>query len=87
MTDLSSYLNVFNTCLVLLDRRGYQLAYDKESDAWFAEKNGFRFRADNPIELLGLAAIYEEIRPREHAEYWWRIQEPDLLSGLDPERS
>ena len=84
MSLLSSYINVFNTCLVLLQRRGYALRYERANDAWFAEKAGFAFRGDNPIELLGLVAIYEEIRPSTGVEYWWKIDDPDLLSQLDP---
>ena len=34
---------------------------EKASDAWFAERAGFVFRGDNPIELLGLAAIHEDV--------------------------
>ncbi len=84
MSLLSSYINVFNTCLVLLQRRGYSLRYEKGSDAWFAEKDGFAFRGDNPIELLGLVAIYEEVKPAAGVDYWWKIDDPDLLSHLDP---
>ena len=63
MSQLSSYPNVFNTCLVLLRREGFDLSYDKVHDSWQAEKDGFSFRADNPIELLGLTAIYEKMQP------------------------
>jgi len=36
-----------------------------------AERDGFSLSGDNPIELLGLVAIYEEIRPTEDRPYWW----------------
>jgi hypothetical protein len=85
MTDLSSYPNVYNTCLVIIERRGFKLSYDRTAEAWFAEKRGFTLRADNPAELLGIVSIFEEIEPVEHGEYWWKIDEPDLLSKLDPE--
>ncbi len=84
MTQLSSYPNVFNTCLVILRRDGFDLAYDKTTDAWSAEKEGFSFRADNPIELLGLAAIYQKLQPKEQREYWWKIDKPNVLAELDP---
>ena len=83
--QLSSCPNVFNTCLVLLRREGFNLAYDKANDMWSAEKEGFSFRADNPIKLLGLAAIYQKIQPKEQKEYWWQIHEPNILAELDPE--
>ncbi|MFJ3221011.1 hypothetical protein ACIPLC_34445 [Kitasatospora sp. NPDC086801] len=45
---------------------------DEEApDAWLAEKDGFTFWADNPIELLGLAAVYEDARPEADRPYWW----------------
>ena len=85
MNQLSSYPNVYNTCLVLLQRQGYELTYEKGQDVWSCEKNGFRFRADNPIELLGLASIHQSINPKDNVEYWWQINAPNLLSKLDPE--
>jgi hypothetical protein len=69
----------------LLQRRGYTIRYEKASDAWFAERAGFVFRGDNPIELLGLAAIHEDVKPPTGCDYWWKIDDPDLLSELDPE--
>jgi len=82
---LSSYPNVFNSCLVILQRKGFALSYETETDSWLAEINGFKFKADNPIELLGLAAIYEDRRPEADSEYWWQINNPYLLGELDPE--
>ena len=84
---LSSYINVFNTCLVLMQREGYSLSYDKGKDAWLASKNGFSFWGDNPTELLGLTAIYEKLRPAADTEYWWKIATPNLLDELDPHSS
>ena len=84
MPRLSSYINVFNTCLVLLRREGFNLAHSKSDDTWTAEKEGFSFLADNPIELLGLVSIYQKIDTREYGEYWWKIDEPDILSELVP---
>jgi hypothetical protein len=84
MTKLSSYINVFNTCLVLLKKDGFELAYNKKDDTWTATKGEFSFLADNPIELLGLTAIYAKLNPVEPKEYWWRICEPNILNELDP---
>lgn len=53
-------------------------AEDEHPDVFRAEKDGFVLLADNPIELLGLAAIYEDVRPSEHRPYWWSIDDgPD----------
>jgi hypothetical protein len=78
MPSLSSYPNVWETCLQLLHRRGYHLEVriadeedDVDTDAWLAEKDGFTFWGDNPIELLGLTAVYEDVRPAEDQDYWW----------------
>jgi hypothetical protein len=82
---LSSYPNVYNSCLVILQRKGFALSYEKETDTWLAEIKGFKFKADNPIELLGLTAIYEDRKPESDSEYWWQINSPYLLGELDPE--
>ena len=85
MPDLSSYLNVYNTALVVLERKGWTLRRDKVCDDWYATKDGWEFLADNPMELLGLVSIYEHHAPKKKAEYWWKIDQPDILRKLDPE--
>mgnify|MGYP003381520028 CR=1 FL=1 len=81
---LSAYLNLYNTCLVILKRRGFELRCEMPGENWLAMKDGFSFRADNPIELLGVVGIYEEIKPATDSEYWWRLDQPDLLTELSP---
>ena len=54
---LSSYPHVNNSCLVLLKRQGYSLSHDTPEELWVAQKDGFIFRADKPIEILGLVTI------------------------------
>jgi hypothetical protein len=85
MPDLSAYLNVYNTALVILQEKGFTARHDATTDDWHAEKDGWTFVADNPIELLGLAAIFERQAPKVKTENWWRIAEPDLLKQLDSE--
>ena len=85
MSQLSSYPNVFNTCLVLLRKSEYQLSYNRADDTWTAKKGSFSFLADNPIELLGLVSIYEKMAPSAPTEYWWQVREPNILKELDPE--
>lgn len=79
MASLGSHANVWETCLQLMNRRGYSLETeypDDEDDEglsmWFAAKDGFTFAADNPIELLGLVTVYEDVQPKEDRPYWWR---------------
>ena len=85
MPDLSAYLNVYNTALVVLERKGWALRYDREHEWWFAQKDGWEFLADDPMQLLGLVGIFEHHAPKQKAEYWWKIDEPDLLSHFCPE--
>ena len=83
MADLIAYLNVYNTALVVLERKGWELRFDSAREWWFARKDGWELLADDPMQLLGLVAIFEHHAPEEKSEYWWKIDEPDLLSKLD----
>jgi len=88
---LFSYLNVWNTCLLILRQRGYRLFLLGDPDeagyisrcTWNAEKDGMKFRADNPIELLGLIAIRDHQCPQADTPYWWRIEGPNLMAELE----
>jgi hypothetical protein len=92
MASLSSHTNVYNTCLRILRQRGYRLWVEGELDhnvmypndlAWMAEKNGKTFQADNPIELLGLAAIYEYVNPvGETQPDWWTVPGANIKDEL-----
>jgi hypothetical protein len=87
---LSSHANVYNTCLSILRQRGYALRLEYgandgeeyESPLWIAEKDGFRFMADNAIELLGLTAIFEFVKPTKNEPYWWSVDGPDIWDEL-----
>lgn len=79
-------MNVWSTCRRLLTARGYRLSmdvgryeHDGDPHAYCAERDGFTFVADNPIELLGLTVLYEVIRPAEDRPYWWTD-----VAGDDP---
>jgi hypothetical protein len=89
--SLGSHPNVYNTCLTILRARGFVLHVEGELDAdgcypvdalWVAENSGFRFAADNPIELLGLVAIYDHVQPKEQRSYWWVVDGPDIRTEL-----
>ena len=76
MSSLHAHTNVWETCLQLLERRGYslhvELGVDDEAPYLYrAERDDFTFTAWNPIELLGLTAIYEEVKPTDDLPYWW----------------
>lgn len=89
---LATHANVYNTCLRILRDRGFELmisgdrlrhdvSYPVEV-YWVAQKDGWRFSADNPIELLGLVAIYDYKQPREEQSYWWHVDGPDIWTEL-----
>lgn len=80
--SLGSNFNVYNTCLLIIQGKGFDLHVEGELDEdgcypsdllWIAQKGDFIFKADNPIELLGLIAIYDHVQPTLDTPYWWRI--------------
>jgi len=72
MPSLSSYINVYGTAVTVIRGKGFQIWTDETEENWFAERSGWDFQADNPIELLGLIGIFETLNPTTHSEYWWR---------------
>jgi hypothetical protein len=87
-----SHVNVYNTCLNILRRRGFRLWVDVSEDEedcfrcrdiWQAESEDASFTAHTPVELLGLAAIYDYVKPGLNPEsYWWSVDGPDIWSEL-----
>ena len=88
MAALSEHSNVYNTALLVLKRKGYQVWYNSNTKDYCAEKDGWDFMSRSPCGLLGLVAIYEIKRPSSFAEYWWREEGPELYRALPnaPER-
>lgn len=82
MPALSAAANVPNTALVILQRKGFCVWTDDAEKWWFAERDGWDFMADDPIQLLGLVAIFEFQQPTEFREYWWRHREPWLVDSV-----
>lgn len=89
--SLGSHFNVYNTCLQILHGRGFDLKVEGEivEDGcypthllWIAKKNSFIFKADNPIELLGLIAIQDHLQPAVDVPYWWRLEGDDIYDKL-----
>ena len=89
MAALSSHPNTWSTCLRILRQKGYRLS--KHYDSFFddepgyhyrAEKDGYDFVADNPLELLGLTNIYEFVQPSDWKPYWWAIEGEDIENEL-----
>ena len=88
---LASHANVYNTCLRILRQRGFSLRLSGEllpdgsyppDPHWIAEKAGFYFCADNPIELLGLTAVYDHVQLASDKSYWWEVDGPDVWDEL-----
>jgi hypothetical protein len=89
MASLGSAGNVHATCLRILRAKGYALARDlghyEDDDGpygYLAEKDGFTFAANDPIELLGLAAVYEHVRPTHDVPSWWFVEGPDIHAEI-----
>ena len=82
MPALSSYLNVYNSALVILRDKGFKVWTTQDEGTWYAERNGWDFMADDPIALLGLIAIFEYHNPQTHSEYWWKIDSPCLVDSI-----
>jgi hypothetical protein len=79
MASLCSHVNVWESCLQILRRHGWALRVvpspdDEGQDAYEAVLGDIDLLADNPIELLGFAAIHDEVRPAGHAPYWWVVK-------------
>ena len=85
MPALSYYTNVHNTALVILQKKGYRVWTSSDRNTYYAEKDGWDFIAEEPVQLLGLIAIHEDCRPEVFREYWWRQNEPWLLDSTPSE--
>jgi hypothetical protein len=97
MASLSSHGNIYNTCLRILRKKGFEVWIEKwiegkntskdplEADTlvWKAKKEDYDFAAFNPVELLGLISIYEYKRPIEPpTSYWWSEEGDDVYKEL-----
>lgn len=78
MPALSESSNMSNTVFNILDKKGYQMWYDKALEMYCAEKNGWDFMADSPSGLLGLVAIYEFKQPTQYENDWWKDNDKDF---------
>jgi len=86
MPALGAYTNVFNSALVILKRKGFRVWMQDDPASICAEKDGWDFMAEDPIQLLGLVSIYEAHQPSEFREYWWKIDEPWLIESVSNRR-
>ena len=68
--------------MVILNTKGFRTWTDEGENNFFAARDGWDFMADDPIQLLGLVAIFEHTKPPKKEEYWWRIEEPWLVESL-----
>lgn len=82
MPALSEHTNVYNTSLLILQQKGFQLWYDDGARCFCAERDGWDFMSESPCGLLGLVAIFEQKGPTEWREYWWREDGPKLYGHL-----
>jgi hypothetical protein len=82
MPALSEYSNVYNTAVLLLERKGFRVWMNPETSLYCCERNGWDFMSESPCGLLGLVAIFEHKAPTEPAEYWWREEGPERYGNL-----
>lgn len=73
MPALSEHANVDDTALSVLTSKGFQVWHDKETETYYAEKEGWDFASESPCGLLGLVAIFEYLQPKQYSDYWWRV--------------
>jgi hypothetical protein len=86
--------NVWNSCLRVLRARGYDLSITCNAPpglnaverlnhvTWLARKGGYQLVANNPIELLGLAGVYEFKNQTSDEAYWWVVEGADIVEEL-----
>jgi hypothetical protein len=82
MASLSEHSNVYNSALLVLKKKGYQIWYDSKTEDYCAERDGWDFRSPSPCGLLGLVAIFEFKQPAGFVEYWWREEGPEVYRDL-----
>lgn len=76
MPALSEYSNVYNSALLVLSQKGFQVWYDQNAQQYCAERDGWDFMSSSPCGLLGVVAIFEAKKPKQYAENWWREEGP-----------
>jgi len=93
MHQVESHPKMYNLCLRVLQRRGWTLHVERTADrygridpvrvCWIATINEYELYAFNPIELLGLAEIYEHKGPNQPSgPYWWTVDGPNIWDQL-----
>jgi len=95
MPLLSDHVNVYSSCIALLDLQGWKIkidfgAYEKDDNEpiiYTATRDETIIKAEDPLRLLGLAAIDEHHKPHGDAPYWWNIKSKPihLLQKLEDE--
>jgi hypothetical protein len=87
MAALAAHVNVWETCLQLLERKGFVLRVELDEgegySQWYGERDGFDFVAGNPIELRGLVVVFEDIQPERHQPYWWSASTDESIRVSD----
>lgn len=89
MPTLFGYSNVYNTCILMLRRKGWRVWLEgkgTDAEVLWAERDGWDLVGQNPLELLGLVHIFEHKQPKTFAEYWWREDGPQLYQRVPQRR-
>lgn len=72
---ISDSKTTHHAIFTILVGKGFQVWYDVQTGDYWAEKQGWDFRASNFAALLGLVAIYEEVNPKEPDMFWFAPME------------
>ena len=88
--NLSSYHQLWNSCLIELAEFGYELAFLGSPDAdgttancsFIATKDSVRLVGRNPVELVGLATLHSRFPDFDHESKLWRRAGPDLIQKI-----
>lgn len=82
MALVSDHVNVYSSCIALLDLQGWKIKIDPcpyeledaRLDSYRATRNGTTIKAEDPLRLLGLAALDQHHQPHGAEPYWWTIK-------------
>ena len=88
--NLSSYHQLWNSCLIELAEMGYELAFLGAPDAdgstancsFTATKDSVRLLGRNPVELVGLATLHSRFPDFDHESNLWQRTGPNLIKKI-----
>lgn len=71
MRAIFAHPNTWSPCLRLLKSMGYTVSINDDAHLWIANSPEASLRANNPVELLGLAKLHAGTPKDLTGDYWW----------------